>query len=219
MEGKTLNICCSYFFIEKGGSDNMENMIYVGINAQNQVEYSRVENKKTEDRHTGRPKGFLEHVAERAGTKSPSEMTLVEYRQYLKEKIGRSVRLICGERFPCSVGFSDMALVMMKSDPELEEAVLKGVLKELGKEAEAKRDKHIYMDVQVRHARENKAEQKKDQQRRLLRKKMLEIWFEKRAEQRENYSEFLKTGRRYATPCPAVEMLKAVRSMGSFLGL
>ena len=97
----------------------MENMIYVGINAQNQVEYSRVENKKTEGCHMGRPKGFLEHVAERAGTKSPSEMTLVEYRQYLKEKIGRSVRLICGERFPCSVGFSDMALVMMKSDPEL----------------------------------------------------------------------------------------------------
>lgn len=197
----------------------MENMIYVGVNAQNQVEYSRAENKKTEERNAGRPKGFMEHIKERARTKAPGEMTLVEYRQYLKDKIGKSVRLICGERFPFSVGFSDMALVMMKSDPELEEAVLKGVLKELGKEAEVKRDKHIQMDVQVRHARENKAEQKKNQQRRLLRKKMLEIWFEKRAEQRENYSEFLKTGRRYATPCPAVEMLKVVRSMGSFLGL
>lgn len=97
------------------------------------------------------------------------------------------------------------------------------LLHELRQEAEKEKDTSMGMEARIRRNRERREEIIKEQQKRLAKKKMRKIWFEKRAEQRENYSEFLKTGKRYATPCPAVEMLAkqgaVVRSLSGFLGM
>lgn len=97
------------------------------------------------------------------------------------------------------------------------------LLHELREEAEKEKGPGMGMEARIRRNRERREEIIKEQQKRLAKKKMRKIWFEKRAEQRENYSEFLKTGKRYATPCPAVEMLAkqsaVVRSLSGFLGM
>lgn len=97
------------------------------------------------------------------------------------------------------------------------------LLHELRQEAEKEKGTGMGMEARIRRNRERREEIIKEQQKRLAKKKMRKIWFEKRAEQRENYSEFLKTGKRYATPCPAVEMLAkqgaVVRSLSGFLGM
>lgn len=95
-----------------------------------------------------------------------------------------------------------------------------GMLYEMRREKEGTNSR---MEAQIRRNRERREEAVKAQQKRLAKKKMRELWFEKREEQRENYSEFLKTGRRYATPCPAAEMLAkqvaVVQSLSGFLGM
>lgn len=199
----------------------MQTVIYTSIHSQNQVEYTRTENKKADERSGGANMIFLEQMEKLAKNKDPKEMTLAEYRDYIKEKARKNVLAFCGGGLSVSVEFSDMALVMMKSDPELEELVLKGLWNELCKEVKKNKDKGKYlgMDVQIRHERERKAEEKETMRRRLLRKKKLELWFEKRAEQREDYTEFLETGKRYVLPSPAADMIKLMGSLGGFLGL
>lgn len=197
----------------------MQNMIYVGINSQRHVEYKKTEDKKTDEKKSGANMIFLEQMEELAKSKDPKEMTLAEYRDYIKEKVRKNVLPFCGGGFSVSVEFSDMALVMMKSDPELEKLVLKGLRNELCKEVKRDRKKYLDMNVQIQHERERKAEEKETMRRRLLRKKKLELWFEKRAEQREDYTEFLETGKRYVLPCPAADMMKLMGSLGSFLGM
>lgn len=197
----------------------MQNIIYTSINSQNQVEYTRTEDKRADERKGGANMIFLEQMEKLAKNKDPKEMTLAEYRDYIKEKVRKNVLPFCGGSLSVSVEFSDMALVMMKSDPELEKLVLKGLWNELCKEVKRDRGKYLGMDVQIRHERERKAEEKETMRRRLLRKKKLELWFEKRAEQREDYTEFLETGKRYVLPSPAADMLKLMGSLGGFLGL
>lgn len=191
----------------------MEHTIYVGTVSRTHASFLKKPEAKTD-----KPKGFKEQIAEMAKYKSPKEMTLEEYRQYLKEKINKTVLPLCGG-IEVSVEFSDMALVLMKCDPELEEMVLKGLWHELRKEGKIRKKERPVINVQIFDTRENKAEEKEALKRRMLRKKKLELYFEKRAEQRKNYTEFLETGRRYATPCPATELLKIMQSMGSFLGI
>lgn len=197
----------------------MQNIIYTSINSQNQVEYTRTEDKRADERKGGANMIFLEQMEKLAKNKDPKEMTLAEYRDYIKEKVRKNVLPFCGGSLSVSVEFSDMALVMMKSDPELEKLVLKGLWNELCKEVKRDRGKYLGMDVQIRHERERKAEEKETMRRRFLRKKKLELWFEKRAEQREDYTEFLETGKRYVLPSPAADMLKLMGSLGGFLGL
>lgn len=95
-----------------------------------------------------------------------------------------------------------------------------GMLYEMRRE---KNGKNSRMESQMRRDRERREEAIKAQQKRLAKKKLRKLWFEKREEQRENYSEFLKTGKRYATPCPAAEMLAkqaaVVQSLSGFLGM
>lgn len=197
----------------------MQTVIYTSINSQNQVEYTRTEDKKADGRKDGANMVFLEQMEKLAKNKDPKEMTLAEYRDYIKEKVSKNMLLFSGSGLSASVEFSDMALVMMKSDPELEKLVLKGLWNELCKEVKKNKGKYLGMDVQVRHERERKAEEKETMRRRLLRKKKLELWFEKRAEQREDYTEFLETGKRYVLPSPAADMIKLMGSLGGFLGL
>lgn len=197
----------------------MQTVIYTSINSQKQVEYTRTEDKKADDKKSSANMIFLEQMEKLAKNKGPKEMTLAEYRDYIKEKVRKNVLPFCGGELSVSVEFSDMALVMMKSDPELEKLVLKGLWNELCKEVKKNKGKYLGMDVQIRHERERKAEEKETMRRRLLRKKKLELWFEKRAEQREDYTEFLETGKRYVLPSPAADMIKLMGSLGGFLGL
>lgn len=190
----------------------MEHTIYVGAVSRTHASFS----KRTENK-TDEPKGFKEQVAELAKNKSPKEMTLHEYRQYLRDKINNSSLPISS--MGISVEFSDMALVLMKSDPELEEMVLKGLWHELLKEGKIRKKEPYVMDVQLYQTGEHKTEEKEAMHRRRLRKKKLELYFEKRAEHRADYTEFLKSGRRYAAPCPATELMKLMQSMGSFIGI
>lgn len=229
MDGKNIEVRCFSFCArrvcgryERGGIE-VQNIIYTDIDAQKHVEYTRTEYKKV----TGEGKGsanmiFLNQMQKLAKSKDPKEMTLAEYRDYIREKVQKSVLPFCGGELSVSVEFSDMALVMMKSDPELEKLVLKGLWSELCKEVKKNKEKYLNMDVQIKHEREKKAEEKETERRRLLRKKKLQLWFEKRAEQREDYTEFLETGKRYVLPCPAAEMMKlmgSLGSLGSFLGM
>lgn len=197
----------------------MQTVIYTSINSQKQVEYTRTEDKKVGERNSSANMIFLEQMKSLAKNKESKEMTLAEYRDYIKEKVRKNVLPFCGGELSVSVEFSDMALVMMKSDPELEKLVLKGLWNELCKEVKKNKGKYLGMDVQIRHERERKAEEKETMRRRLLRKKKLELWFEKRAEQREDYTEFLETGKRYVLPSPAADMIKLMGSLGGFLGL
>ncbi len=192
----------------------MKNMIYIGAASVNQAAMTNKKENKTEE-----PKSFKEQIAEMAKYKSPKEMTLQEYRQYLREKINRTILPFCGDNLHVSVTFSDMALVQMKSDPDLEKMVLNELWHELRKESRVKKTDYVEMNVQIYQMNEKKAEERAAQKRRILRKKKLELYFEKRAEQRENYTKFLETGRRYATPCPAIDLFKLMQSMGGFLGM
>lgn len=193
--------------------DIMENMIYIGASTVRQAAMRKKKENKTEE-----PESFKEQIAEMAKYKSPKEMTLQEYRQYLREKTNRTILPFCGDKFDATVTFSDMALVLMKSDPELEKMVLNELWHELRKESRVKKTDYVEMNVQIYQMNEKKAEENEAQKRRILRKKKLELYFEKRAEQRENYTKFLETGRRYATPCPATQLFKLMQSTGGFLG-
>lgn len=166
---------------------------------------------------------FKEEVKKLAKNKRPGEMTLAEYREYLMEKIQKLAIPFMGADVKMSLNISDMALVELKSDPKLEEEVLRGIRYTLAKETKkGLLLEEMELNVRLFHVKETRVEKDEDEQvikRRILRKKMIEIWFEQRAYQREQYTEFLETGRRYATPCPAVEMLRAMQAMGGFLGL
>lgn len=166
---------------------------------------------------------FKEEVKKLAKNKRPGEMTLIEYREYLMEKIQKLAIPFMGADVRMSLNISDMALVELKSDPKLEEEVLRGIRYTLAKETKkGLLLEEMELNVRLFHVKETRVEKDEDEQvikRRILRKKMIEIWFEQRAYQREQYTEFLETGRRYATPCPAVEMLRAMQAMGGFLGL
>ncbi len=81
---------------------------------------------------------------------------------------------------------------------------------------------NFMMTISARHAREaqqKKLEADKARRLRIMKKKRLEIWYEQRRIQQENYTQFLETGRRYAAPCPAVELLRAMQSAGGFPGI
>ncbi len=213
MEGKRIGGCAVIFFRTEM-RNIMENIIYIGASAVRQAAMRNKKENKSEE-----PKSFKEQIAEMAKYKSPKEMTLQEYRQYLREKINRTILPFCGDHLDVTVTFSDMALVLMKSDPELEKMVLNELWHDLRKEGRVQKPEHVELNVQIYQMNEKKAEEKEAQKRRILRKKKLELYFEKRAEQRENYTKFLETGRRYATPCPAVDLLKVMQSMGGFLGM
>lgn len=153
-----------------------------------------------------RPKGFKEQILELAKDKSPREMTLAEYREYIKEKIEKTVLPVAGMSVIGSVCISDMALVAMKFDPECEKEVLKGLRFKL---MEKGGEEVVRIDLQIIRARERRTKRKREQQYFFIKKKQIEILYEMKAERREAYTEFLETGKRYATPCPAAEFFAA----------
>lgn len=134
-----------------------------------------------------------------------------------------------GRIFPRQAGYpaekrDDTAKKILSQEEESDEFMDRmSLLHELREEAEKEKGPGMGMEARIRRNRERREEVIKAQQKRLAKKKMRELWFEKRAEQRKNYSEFLKTGKRYATPCPAAEMLAkqsaVVRSLSGFLGM
>lgn len=138
--------------------------------------------------------------------------------------------MVCaGKVFPRQAGYpaekrDDTAKKVLCQEEESDEFMDRmSLLHELREEAEKEKGPGMGMEARIRRNRERREEIIKEQQKRLAKKKLRKLWFEKRAEQRENYSEFLKTGKRYATPCPAVEMLAkqsaVVRSLSGFLGM
>lgn len=178
--------------------------------------YLKKTETNTEEEKAEAPKGFKEQIEELAKYKSPKEMTLLEYKNYLKEKIKKMMPPLMGAVLCEHVEFSDMALVEMKCNPEVEEMVLRGLRHEWWKMQKDEKVEYLQSNVRIYHTQEKKNEEHEILVKKRLRKKRIEIWFEKRAEQREAYTKFLETGERYATPCPAVEFLKA---MGGFIGL
>ncbi len=160
------------------------------------------------------PQSFKEQIMEAAMKKSPQEMTLHEYRQYIQEKIKKMFPFLSKLALVLEVNISDMALVQMKNNPDCE----KMVLESLRDQVAVKRDAEaVQMEFTIRHSRERKQEKKRQYEFLLLRKKKLELYFEKKRIYREAYTEFLETGRRYATPCPAVEALTAGQMAGGNL--
>ncbi len=178
--------------------------------------YLKNQEKKTEGEKADEPKGFKEQMEELAKYKSPKEMTLLEYKNYLREKIMDRMPPLMGAVICEHVEFSDMALVEMKNNPEIEKMVLDGLCREACKLQRDEKVEYVQSNIRIYHIHDKKTEEKQVLLKKKLRKKRIEIWFEKRAEQREAYTKFLETGERYATPCPAVEMLRA---MGNFIGL
>ncbi len=206
MEGKLIGGVLFIVLLKKKGEIAiMESSIAVGLMVHANCQVTKEGNKAQ------KPKGFKEQIEEAAMKKEPKNMTLVEYRQYLSEKIREMVPP--GAAMEVTVCFSDMALVAMKTDPECEKMVLQAIRYDI---IAANEDESVHIDIGIRHMQERR-EKKNRQLELLLKKKRLKIWYEKRKIQRENYTNFLETGERYATPCPAVEALAmAAQKMGGF---
>ncbi|MCM1245523.1 MAG: hypothetical protein NC293_07760 [Roseburia sp.] len=170
---------------------------------------SYVENRRTET-ETEEPKDFKTQIAELAKKKKPCEMTLKEYREYLSEKIQKMCPFARQMSALVTVQISDMALVAMKNDPEYEKMVLEAVQYVVTRE----KDSAVEIELQIQRSREKKSEEKKQMQEILLKKKKIRMFFEKRKLRREAYTEFLETGERYVTPCPATEVFAAAQMTG-----
>ena len=97
MEGKRIGGCAVIFFRTEM-RNIMENIIYIGASAVRQAAMRNKKENKSEE-----PKSFKEQIAEMAKYKSPKEMTLQEYRQYLREKINRTILPFCGDHLDLSL--------------------------------------------------------------------------------------------------------------------
>lgn len=191
----------------------MENGVCVKSAVSARISYA-VKKEESEGQGVEKPRSFKEQIMEAALQKSPREMTLLEYRQYIQQKIEKMFPLLPKLSLVLVVNISDMALVHMKSDPDCEKMVLESLRDQMSarKDADA-----VQLEFYVRHARDRKQERKKQHEFLLMKKKKMEIYYEKRALRREAYTEFLETGRRYATPCPATEVFAAAQAMGGNL--
>lgn len=149
-----------------------------------------------------RPDGFKAQIKAAAAKKDPKEMTLEEYREYIQDKIRKMFPFLPEYSLLLSVNFSDLALVEMKNDPDCEKMVLESMRYEVLRE---KSDAGAQLEFSIQRARERRKERKDQMMKILLRKKKMEIYYEKRALHREAYTEFLETGKRYVGPCPAAE--------------
>lgn len=90
----------------------------------------------------------------------------------------------------------------MKSEPDCGKMVLENIHYEVLKE---KSNAGPQLEFSIRRARERRKERKDQMKKILLKKKKMEIYYEKRALHREAYTEFLEKGKRYVGPCPAAE--------------
>ena len=179
----------------------MQNSILAEYAARNRsIEIRKKETGNEKD--LDRPDGFKAQIRAAAAKKNPKEMTLEEYREYIQEKIRKMFPLLSEYSLLLSVKFSDLALMEMKSDPDCEKMVLESMSYEVVKE---KSDAGAQLEFSIRRARERRKERKDQMMKILLRKKKMEIYYEKRALHREAYTEFLETGKRYVGPCPAAE--------------
>lgn len=162
------------------------------------------------EQETEKPKGFKEQIEQLAKEKKPCEMTLKEYREYLKEKIQKMCPFANRMNAIVSIQISDMALVAMKNDPEYEKMVLEAIQYVVTRE----KNSAVEVELQIQRSREKKSEKKKQMQEIVLKKKKIQMFFEKRKLRREAYTEFLEEGKRYATPCPATELFAAAQMTG-----
>lgn len=182
------------------------NTIYAGyiLQAKTYVESGRTEQE------TEKPKGFKEQIEQLAKEKKPCEMTLKEYREYLKEKIQKMCPFATQMTAMVSIQISDMALVTMKNNPEYEKMVLEAVRYVVTRE----KNSAVEVELEIQRSREKKSEKKKQMQEILLKKRKIQMFFEKRKLRREAYTEFLEEGERYVTPCPATELFAAAQMTG-----
>lgn len=161
-----------------------------------------------------RPDGFKAQIKAAAAKKDPKEMTLEEYREYIQDKIRKMFPFLPEYSLLLSVDFSDLALVEMKNDPDCEKMVLESMRYEVLRE---KSDAGAQLEFSIQRARERRKERKDQMMKILLRKKKMEIYYEKRALHREAYTEFLETGKRYVGPCPAAEFFALGQTGGNII--
>lgn len=183
-----------------------ENRIYAGYILQTGT-YGK---SGSAEKEAEKPKGFKEQIEQLAKEKKPCEMTLKEYREYLKEKIQKMCPFADRMSAVVSIHVSDMALVAMKNDPEYEKMVLEAIQYVVTKE----KNSAVEIEFEIQRSREKKSEKKKQMQEILLKKKRIQMFFEKRKLRREAYTEFLEEGKRYVTPCPATELFAAAQMTG-----
>lgn len=179
----------------------MQNSILAEYAAHNRsIEIRKKETGNEKD--LDRPDGFKAQIRAAAAKKDPKEMTLEEYREYIQEKIRKMFPFLPEYSLLLSVKFSDLALAEMKNDPDCEKMVLESMRFEVLRE---KSDAGAQLEFSIQRARERRKERKDQMMKILLRKKKMEIYYEKWALHREAYTEFLETGKRYVGPCPAAE--------------
>lgn len=179
----------------------MQNSILAEYAAHNRsIEIRKKETGNEKD--LDRPDGFKAQIRAATAKKDPKEMTLEEYREYIQEKIRKMFPFLPEYSLLLSVKFSDLALAEMKNDPDCEKMVLESMRFEVLRE---KSDAGAQLEFSIQRARERRKEHKDQMMKILLRKKKMEIYYEKRALHREAYTEFLETGKRYVGPCPAAE--------------
>lgn len=187
----------------------MQNSIMAEYAAHNRsIEIRKKETVNEKDLE--KPDGFRAQIRAAAAKKDPKEMTLEEYREYIQDKIRKMYPFLPEYSLLLSINFSDLALVEMKSDPDCEKMVLENIHYEVLKE---KNNAGSQLEFSIQRARERRKERKDQMMKILLRKKKMEIYYEKRALHREAYTEFLETGKRYVGPCPAAEFF-ALGQMG-----
>lgn len=130
------------------------------------------------------PDGFKAQIKAAAAKKDPKEMTLEEYREYIQEKIRKMFPFLSEYSLLLSVNFSDLALVEMKNDPDCEKMILESMRYEVLRE---KNNAGAQLEISIQRARERRKERKDQMRKILLRKKKMEIYYEKRALHREHH--------------------------------
>ena len=123
--------------------------------------YLKKKEAATEGEKAEEPKGFKEQMEELAKYKSPKEMTLLEYKNYLKEKIKKMMPPLMGAVLCEHVKFSDMALVEMKCNPEVEKMVLQGLRHEWWKMQKDEKVEYLQSNIRIYHIQDKKPANKK----------------------------------------------------------